>query len=307
MKKIALLLFILIAGLTAFGTAVITYANNKDLGIISERPMPSPTAHPAQSTNPDTQGTPTGTSRLKPLISQGSSDKPEIALTFDDGPNPTYTPQVLSILHQYGVSATFFVIGEQVQAYPNLVQQEIAMGHIVGNHSWNHPHLTTLSADEIHTQLGNTSDAIERASGVRPSFFRPPYGAYNYQVLLQASNLGLQPTLWSVDPQDWNGPPSSDVIIQRVLNMAHNGSIILMHDGGGDRSQTVAALPTIITQLHIRGYQLVTVPQLINDAGQANTGQSSPQASITTASMGSMTGDVNIEKRIPGLVWLDRL
>jgi peptidoglycan-N-acetylglucosamine deacetylase len=300
MKKIALLLFILIAGLTAFGTAVITYANNKDLGVISERPMPSPTAQPTQSTNPDTQPTATGTPTLKPLISQGSSDKPEIALTFDDGPNPTYTPQVLSILHQDGVSATFFVIGEQVQAYPDLVQQEHAMGHIVGNHSWNHPDLTTLSADGIHTQLGNTSDAIEQATGVRPSFFRPPYGAYNYQVLLQASNLGLQPTLWSVDPQDWNGPPSSDIIIQRVLNMAHNGSIILMHDGGGDRSQTVAALPTIIMQLHIRGYRLVTVPQLTNDAAQANTGQSSPQTSLTTASVGSMAGDVNIEKRVPG-------
>jgi peptidoglycan/xylan/chitin deacetylase (PgdA/CDA1 family) len=302
MKKIALLLLILIVGLTAFGTAVITYANNKDIGVISERPMPSPTAKPAQTTTPHTQVTPTGTPKLKPLISQGSSAKPKIALTFDDGPNPTYTPQILSVLHQYGVSATFFVIGQQVQAYPDLVQQEHAMGYIVGNHSWNHPDLTRLAAGDIHTQLGHTSDAIEQATGVRPSFFRPPYGAYNYQVLLQASNLGLQPILWSVDPQDWNGPPSSDIIIQRVLNMAHNGSIILLHDGGGNRSQTVAALPTIITQLRIRGYQLVTVPQLINYAAQANTGQSSPQASITGGSMGSIIGDVNREKRVPGLV-----
>jgi peptidoglycan/xylan/chitin deacetylase (PgdA/CDA1 family) len=292
MKKIALLLLILIAGLTAFGTVVITYANNKDIGVISERPMLSPTAKPAQTTTPDTHVTPTGTPTLKPLISQGSSAKREIALTFDDGPNPTYTPQVLSILHQYGVSATFFVIGQQVQAYPDLVQQEYAMGHIVGNHSWNHPDLTRLAAGDIHTQLSNTSDAIEQATGVRPSFFRPPYGAYNYQVLLQASNLGLQPILWSVDPHDWNGPPSSNSIVQRVLNMAQNGSIILMHDGGGDRSQTVAALPTIIRTLRSRGYKLVTVPQLINDAAQANTGQNIPQASITAGSNGLLADEV---------------
>ena len=302
MKKIALLLLILITGLTAFGTAVITYANNKEIRVVSEHPMLSPTTQATQTTTPDTPVTPTGTPTLKPLISQGSSAKPEIALTFDDGPNPTYTPQVLSILHQYGVSATFFVIGEQVQAYPDLVQQEHAMGHIVGNHSWNHPDLTTLSADHIHTQLGNTSDAIEQATGVRPTFFRPPYGAYNYQVLLQASNLGLQPILWSVDPQDWNGPPSSNIIVQRVLNMAQNGSIILMHDGGGDRSQTVAALPAIITQLRSYGYQLVTVPQLISDDAQGKTGQSSPWAISTGASFESMAGDVNIEKRVPGLV-----
>jgi peptidoglycan/xylan/chitin deacetylase (PgdA/CDA1 family) len=306
MKKIALLLLILIAGLTAFGTAIVTYANNKDIGVaknlVSERPVSSPTVKPTQPGTQDAQPAPTGTPTLKPLISQGSSAKPEIALTFDDGPNPTYTPQVLSILHQYSVNATFFVIGEQVQAYPNLVQQEHAAGHIVGNHSWNHPYLTTLAADDIHTQLSNTSNAIEQATGVRPSFFRPPYGAYNYQVLLQASNLGLQPILWSVDPQDWNGPPSSNTIVQRVLAEARNGSIILMHDGGGNRSQTVAALPTIITQLRSRGYQLVTVQQLVNHASQANTGQSSPLTSITGAAIGSMAGEVNIHRRVPGLI-----
>jgi peptidoglycan/xylan/chitin deacetylase (PgdA/CDA1 family) len=302
-KKIALLLLILIAGLTAFGTVVVTYANNKDIGVaknlVSEHPVSSPTVQPTQS---ETQASQTGTPTLKPLISQGSSAKPEIALTFDDGPNPTYTPQVLSILQQYGVNATFFVIGDQVQAYPNLVQQEYAAGHIVGNHSWNHPHLTMLAADDIHTQLSNTSGAIEQATGVRPSFFRPPYGAYNYQVLLQASNLGLQPILWSVDPQDWNGPPNSNTIVQRILNEAQNGSIILMHDGGGDRSQTVAALPTIITQLRGRGYQLVTVQQLVNDASQANTGQSSPLTSITGAAIGSMAGDVNVHRQSSSLI-----
>src|SRR5258708_14395858 len=166
MKKIALLLLILIVGLTAFGTAVITYANNKDIGVISERPMPSPTAKTAQTTTPHTQVTPTGTPKLKPLISQGSSAKPKIALTFDDGPNPTYTPQILSVLHQYGVSATFFVIGEQVQGYPDLVRQEHAAGHIIGNRTWNKPNLTTLTADDIYTQLSNTSDAIKQATGV---------------------------------------------------------------------------------------------------------------------------------------------
>src|SRR5437588_4787502 len=142
MKKIALLLLILIAGLTAFGTAIVTYANNKGLEV-SQRPVSSPTVQSTQPGTQDAQPAPTGTPTLKPLISQGSSSKPEIALTFDDGPNPTYTPQVLSILHQYGVSTTFFVIGQQVQAYPDLVQQENAMGHILANHSWNHPHLTT--------------------------------------------------------------------------------------------------------------------------------------------------------------------
>jgi peptidoglycan-N-acetylglucosamine deacetylase len=185
-------------------------------------------------------------------------------LTFDDGPDPTYTPQVLTILEQYHVHATFFCVGDHVQDSPELVRQEHAAGHIVANHSWNHPDLTTLSADEVHTQLSMTSDAIEQATGVRPTFFRPPYGVYNEQTLAQTNALGLTAVTWNVDPDDWQEPESS-AIIDRVLEDAGNGAIILLHDGGGDRTQTIAALPKILTKLQERGFRFVTLQQMTED------------------------------------------
>jgi peptidoglycan-N-acetylglucosamine deacetylase len=201
------------------------------------------------------------------IYSQGSAHVPEVALTFDDGPSP-YTPQVLAVLKQYNVKATFFLWGEHVQQYPGYAQQELAAGNALGNHTWTHPHLTTLSNSAIMTELTNTQNAIKQATGYTPTLFRPPYGEYHSNVLAVAGQVGLPSTIiWSYAPLDWETPPP-DVIASRVLSNTSNGSIILLHDGGGDRSNTVAALPTIIQGLQARGLRLVTVPQILVDSNK---------------------------------------
>jgi peptidoglycan/xylan/chitin deacetylase (PgdA/CDA1 family) len=248
-------------------------------------PEPHPTATPIvvvspsptqkQTPSPTSTPTPTPTQAPSPTPTQapgvlgyplygGNIHRPEIALTFDDGPNPPYTSQILTILHTYGVKATFFVIGTNAATYPNLVQQEYQDGHVVGNHTWTHPDLTQLTVFQVRDQLQRTSEEMRAITGVSPSIFRPPGGNFNETVQSVAASLGLSTIVWDVDPRDWS-QPGVDVIIQRVLATVHNGSIILLHDGGGDRSETVAALPTIITTLEQRGFQFVTIPRLIQD------------------------------------------
>lgn len=196
------------------------------------------------------------------VFSQGSPHVPEVALTFDDGPSP-YTPQVLAVLKQFDVKATFFLWGQHVRQFPDYARQELAAGHVSGNHTWTHPHLTTLSNAAVMKELTNTQNEIRQVTGFTPTLFRPPYGDYDANVLAVAGQAGLPSTIaWSYAPLDWEMPPAS-VIASRVLSNTSNGSIILLHDGGGDRSQTVAALPTIIQGLQARGLRLVTVPQML--------------------------------------------
>lgn len=197
-------------------------------------------------------------------LSYGNTHLAEIALTFDDGPNRYYTPRVLAILQRYGVQATFFDVGYLVKDYPDIVRQEYNNGNIVGNHSWSHPELTLLSASAISSQLTATSNAIQTTIGVWPIFFRPPYGAFNRTVLDEASSLGVTTVLWDDTAEDW-ALPGVSVIVNRILYSAHNGAIILLHDGGGNRIQTVAALPTIIRDLKNRGFTFVTLQRLVDD------------------------------------------
>jgi peptidoglycan-N-acetylglucosamine deacetylase len=197
------------------------------------------------------------------LLYHGNTTLPEVALTFDDGPNPPYTNQVLAILHRYQVNATFFCVGKQVAAYPAVVRQEYQDGHIIGNHTFTHPYMPSLSGAGVAWQLSTTSSIIQQTIGVRPLFFRPPYGAYNSTVLANANAYALDTTLWNDDPQDWS-MPGVNAIVNRVLQQVGNGSIILMHDGGGNRWQTVAALPIIISWLQSHGFRFVTMQQLVN-------------------------------------------
>jgi peptidoglycan-N-acetylglucosamine deacetylase len=198
------------------------------------------------------------------LLYQGNHALPEVALTFDDGPNPPYTNQILAILQRYHIRATFFCVGEQVAAFPSTVRQEYYGGHIIGNHSYTHPYMSALTAASVAWQLSTTSDIIHNTIGVRPLFFRPPYGAYNSTVLTYANSYALDTTLWNDDPQDWS-MPGVNTIVNRVLQQVGDGSIILMHDGGGNRWQTVAALPIIIEWLQSHGFRFVTMQQLVND------------------------------------------
>ena len=194
----------------------------------------------------------------------GNTHISEIALTFDDGPNPYYTPQVLAILQQYRVKATFFDVGYLIAYYPNIVRQEHNQENVVANHSWSHPDLATFSAQAIQSQLTSTSKIIQATIGVRPTFFRPPYGAINNTVLAQARNLHYTTVLWDGSAADWN-LPGVNVIVSKILHYARNGAIILLHDGGGNRAQTVAALPIIIATLKSRGYKFVTIQKLVDD------------------------------------------
>jgi peptidoglycan/xylan/chitin deacetylase (PgdA/CDA1 family) len=181
----------------------------------------------------------------------------QAALTFDDGPNATYTPQILSVLAAYGVPATFFTVGYEGAARPDLLRAEAAAGNAVEDHTWSHPDLTKLPASEVASQLALTADVIQQATGVRPTCFRPPYEATNSTVASIAGSLGLRQTLWNVDPADWKRPGVSAIVANVLANAHGRGVVVLMHDGGGDRSQTVAALPLIITGLRNQGYQFV--------------------------------------------------
>jgi len=189
----------------------------------------------------------------------------EIALTFDDGPDPYYTPQILHVLDQYRIKATFFCVGLQAEAYPQIVKQEYETGHVVGNHSWAHPDLGLLPAADILSELQHTSNAIQEVIGSQPVFFRPPYGSLSMQVLRQACYLGVTTVMWNAgeEARDWSYP-GVNFIIRRTLDLVRNGSIILMHDCGGDRSQTVAALPIIIQKLQDRGFEFVTIQQMVD-------------------------------------------
>ncbi len=195
----------------------------------------------------------------------GNFALPEIALTFDDGPNPSYTAQILSILKQYNVKASFFCMGSHTQEHPELVKQESDDGHLIGNHTWTHPHLTTLSAQQIASELTSTGDILQKVTGTRPTYFRPPYGEFDAHVLPEVNKLGLTTFMWGLDAKDWTMPASS-IISARIVNASRNGTIILLHDGGGNRSNTVAALPTIIEHLQARGFRFVKLDQLVADA-----------------------------------------
>ena len=197
-----------------------------------------------------------------PFVREGGGSARDIALTFDDGPGP-YTPQVLSVLEQAHVRATFFAIGKMERYFSDFTARELRDGHVVGDHTETHPMLARLSAHEQREELFEAIVRIELL-GTRPILFRPPYGSFNAATLRQLRALKLLMVLWSADTGDYQ-QPGVPVIVQRALAGAHPGAIILMHDGGGDRSQTVAALPAIIHALRARGYRLVTVPQLLHD------------------------------------------
>jgi peptidoglycan/xylan/chitin deacetylase (PgdA/CDA1 family) len=180
-----------------------------------------------------------------------------IALTIDDGPNPVYTPQVLQVLARYRVTATFSMIGIEAQAYPALVREVTAAGHLVANHTWTHLNLTWLSPDLVTEQMSRGTDAIHAATGRTPDLFRAPYGAWSPFVLEQCAATGMTPLGWSVDPRDWSRP-GVPAIVANIMGNTRTGSIILEHDGGGDRSETVAALKIVIPRLLAAGYHFRT-------------------------------------------------
>ena len=187
----------------------------------------------------------------------------EVALTFDDGPSP-YTHDVLRVLNRMHARATFFVVGREVAIYKRLVADEVRAGNDVGDHTMSHPPLAQLSAAAQSEQIGGDARLIKAAGAPGPRLMRPPYGSFNTTTLqvLRAQRMLL--VLWSVDTKDYARPGTARIIYTAVSG-AQPGAVILMHDGGGERSETVAALPRIITRLRQRGFRLVTLSQLVKD------------------------------------------
>ncbi|GAA2016700.1 polysaccharide deacetylase family protein [Catenulispora yoronensis] len=191
----------------------------------------------------------------KPQYYVHEGDK-AIALTIDDGPSAKYTAQVLALLAQYKIPATFCMIGGNAAKHASLVAEVTAAGHLVANHTYTHPDLSKLDAGAIRAEIERTTDTLTKAGAKPPTFFRAPGGAWSPAVFDTCAKLGLRPLDWSVDPRDWSRP-GTDHIVSTVLGHTHTGSIILEHDGGGDRSQTVAALAKFLPQLLAAGYHFV--------------------------------------------------
>jgi peptidoglycan/xylan/chitin deacetylase (PgdA/CDA1 family) len=181
-----------------------------------------------------------------------------IALTIDDGPSPLYTPQVLRLLEKYKITASFSMIGENVTYYPEIAREVADAGHTIVNHTWNHADLARLSAAQTRAEIGSATDAIHHAVGQAPRLFRAPYGAWSTAALEYCAAEHLTPLDWSVDPRDWAMPGVTE-IVSNIMANTRTGSIILEHDGGGNRSETVAALKIVIPRLLDRGFHFRAV------------------------------------------------
>ncbi|ANW21754.1 polysaccharide deacetylase family protein [Streptomyces clavuligerus] len=197
--------------------------------------------------------------RSRPFLRLPESSGRTMVLTFDDGPDPEYTPAVLRTLRRYGVRAMFFVCGEMVEAYPRLVREMADDGHVIGNHTWSHPLIPRLTPSGIRAELGRTSEVIEAVSGLPPLWYRAPFGAWNRHSFEIGAELGMEPLAWTVDTLDWM-EPGTGTIVSRVLDGAGPGVVVLSHDAGGDRSQSVAALRYYLPRLLESGYHL-SVPR----------------------------------------------
>jgi len=180
-----------------------------------------------------------------------------VALTFDDGPNPTTTNQALDILSKYGIKATFFVLGKNVSGNEEILKRMKADGHVIGNHSWSHPVLSKLSLDEAKKQITDTEDALTKVLGSSSKLMRPPYGAITDDI---RNSLDLSFIMWDVDSLDWKSKNEA-AILTEIQREVKNGSIILMHD---IHAETVNALPKVIDYLKGQGYDFVTIPDLLD-------------------------------------------
>ena len=179
---------------------------------------------------------------------------PVVYLTFDDGPHPTWTPQVLDILRDYDAQATFFVLGELAALRPGLIQRIGNEGHVIANHTYNHQSMAGMSFSRFQWQIQATENAVRGAGGQIAPCLRPPYGAMDGNTRSFAAALGYDVIMWDVDPRDW-AQPGAGVIADRVVFNTRPGSIVLLHDGGASRAQTVAGLRSIMSRLSAQGYE----------------------------------------------------
>ncbi len=217
---------------------------------------PGPAAHPSATQLQAGRSSAVGNTVPGQPVSYVGAGQKVIALTVDDGPSPVYTPEVLRVLEKYGVRATFSMVGKNVSYYPAVARDVVQSGHTVINHTWDHANLLTLNKSQQIAEITRAAGAIHAATDVQPRMFRAPYGAWSRQALAYCASEHLVALDWSVDPRDWSRPGVSE-IVRTIMRTTKKGSIILEHDGGGDRSQTVAALKIVIPRLIDEGYQFV--------------------------------------------------
>jgi chitin deacetylase len=184
-----------------------------------------------------------------------------VALTFDDGPWPGSTDEVLAQLAGAKAKATFFMVGQRLKNAPEIGRRVLAAGMEVGDHSYSHKYLATYPHDVVTQEIAWGASAIEGVLGVRPVWYRPAGGSVNPWVFVEAQRLRLRIVLWTIDPHDYKRP-GAQVIARRILDNIRPGAVVLMHDGGGDRSQTRAALAIVLKALTARGYSMVTLSEL---------------------------------------------
>lgn len=200
------------------------------------------------------------------VFSKGTKNQKVIALSFDDGPHPKYTIEILDILKEYDIKATFFVLGVHAEKYPHIIKRQVREGHEIGNHSYSHIDMRRATKKEIREEFEKTQEIIYSIANVRPKVFRPPYGNYNKEVVEIITSNDIPIVLWTFyqDSKDWSNP-GVDSIIETTLSKVQNGDIILFHDYVyKNESHTVKALKTIIPKLIEEGYEFVTVSELLH-------------------------------------------
>lgn len=245
---------LVLAGLTLSGCGA-TPARAQGTSSLHAVPSPSPTEHSTVATGrPSAAPAGTGTGPSGSLRTTGSQ---AVALTFDDGPSPVWTPKYLALLAKYHLHATFCMIGSQVAQYPDLVRQAVAAGDTLCDHTWDHDeYLSQKPAASIRSEMTRTLTAIRKAvPHAQVPYYRQPGGNWSPSIVAQARALGMRPLDWNVDPSDWQRPPASS-IVATIESTTHPGSIVLMHDGGGDRSHTYTALRTLLPWL-LKKYLLI--------------------------------------------------
>lgn len=197
------------------------------------------------------------------VYSSGNGRDKKIALTFDDGPHPRYTPQILDILEKYNIKATFFIIGQNAGYYPEVLNKVIEAGHELGNHTYFHRDLSKANEDIVLDEIISTENEIEERVGYTTKILRPPGGLYGLPAISIAEKLDYRVILWTLDTKDWQCPPAKN-IVKNVLKNIKGGDIILMHDYVSGKSQTPEALRSIIPALLANGYEFVTISELIS-------------------------------------------
>jgi len=202
----------------------------------------------------------------KTVVYSGSPAKMQIALTFDDGPDNKYTPKILDILKQNNIKATFFVVGKNVKLYPNMLKLISSEGHAIGSHTYSHSDLNKLTTDQVRAEMTNNEDAIDAILGYHLKIMRPPYGLNSVQTIKTIADMGYKVIDWSVDTMDWAGTPPAK-IMEYVAKQTKPGAIILHHCAPGKvgLDNTINVLPNEIATLKAKGYEFITVPELLNN------------------------------------------